>query len=104
MKVYITQHFLEQWNRYIYPDKQSKIKRYLAGALKNSRIYGRKDGSFEVLIKGTKAIVVPGIKGWTGITVLDPKSAEMELHRSGLGEIAREYGAKLAFGKKKGAG
>ncbi len=104
MKVFITQHFQQQWNRYIGPDKQSKIKRALAGTLKNSRIYGRKDGSFEVFTRGTKAIVIPGIRGWTGITVLDPKSAEMELHRSGLDNIARQHGSKLAFGKKKGAG
>jgi hypothetical protein len=97
IKIILTEHFIDQWCRYVEPAKKTKIRSTLRSAIRNKIVYGRSDGSFEVFIGGTKAILELTAMGWIGVTVLPPDSAEMILHRTGLDELARKWGARLSF-------
>lgn len=95
--VILSEHFIEQWCCYVEPAKKTKIRSILRSAIRNKTIYGRPDGSFEVFINGTKAILELTSSGWVAVTVLPPDSAEMILHWAGLDELARKWGARLSF-------
>jgi hypothetical protein len=97
IRIALSDHFIEQWHRYVKPEKKTKIRSVLRSAIRNKIIYGRSDGSFEVFINGTKAILELAPIGWIAITVLPPDSAEMILHHAGLDELARKWGARLSF-------
>lgn len=101
IKIILTEHFVGQWCRYVEPEKEGKIRFKLRSAIRNKIVYGRSDGSFEVFVGGTKAILELSPVGWIGVTVLPPDSAEMILHRTGLDELARKWGAKLSFWNKR---
>ena len=88
-------HFVQQWRRYLGREKPQKIKSCLQSAIMTKEVYGRADGSFEVAVRGTKAILMLIEGGWMPVTLLDPKCAERELERSGMGDIARKYGSML---------
>lgn len=97
INIALSEHFIEQWRRYVEPAKKTKIRSTLRSAIKNKIVYGRDDGSFEVFVGGTKAILELTFSGWVAVTVLPPDSAEMILHWAGLDELARKWGAKLSF-------
>jgi len=104
INIALSEHFIEQWRRYVEPAKKTKIRSTLRSAIKNKIVYGRDDGSFEVFVGGTKAILELTFSGWVAVTVLPPDSAEMILLWAGLDELARKWGARLSFWNKKKVG
>lgn len=100
-KIALSPHFIERWHQYIGRAKQTKIKSKVHNAIQESGLKGRKcDGTFEVIVCGHKAILGLQLDNrgrgvWVALGLLSFDSAEMELERSGLGDVARKLGRKL---------
>lgn|GEM_PF-3157044 len=101
INIFLSEHFIEKWCKYVESEKKTKIRSVLRSAIRNKTVYGRNDGRFEVFINGTKAILELTAAGWVAVTVLPPDSAEMVLHHAGLDELARKWGARLSFWNQK---
>ena len=95
-RIKLSKHFVYRWCEYFGEERETRIKATLKKLMQEQPIYGRTDGSFEIKIRNTKAIMkLDPILGWQTITLLHPHCAEMVLERAGLTDLARRHGAKL---------